>query len=96
MHRHYCTCEQSCVLRGVELNKVVYSLVEKNGVQQSERMSEQKIFSAYVLFLDTFESWKRKRRKTLIVSPECLVLRDAIVPLVRGSRPRQPHPPLKK
>ena len=93
MHRHYCTCEQSRVLRGVELSKVECSTLEQNGVQQSERMSEQKIFSAYVLFLDTFESWKRKRRKTLIVIPECLVHRDAIVPLVRGSRLPHPHPP---
>ena len=94
MHRHYCTCEQSRVLRGVELSKVECSTLEQNGVQQSERMSGQIIFSAYKLFLDTFESWKRKRRKTLIVSPECLVHRDAIVPLVRGSRPPHPHPPL--
>ena len=61
-------------------------------------LSEQMTFSAYVVFLDTFESWKRERRKTLTVRPECLVHRDAIVPLVRGSKPPHPHPtpPLKK
>ena len=63
-------------------------------LQQSEYTSEQMIFSAYMSILDTFESWKRKRRKTLIVRPECLVQRDSIVPLVRGSKP--PHPPFKE
>ena len=63
MHRHYCTCEQSRVLRGVELSKVECSTLEQNGVQQSERMSEQMIFPPMCCFWTLSNHGKGKDEK---------------------------------
>ena len=69
VHGHYCTCEQGCVLRGVEQSqaeqsKVECSAVEQNGVQQRERFEWPNDFFCLWGFFGHFRIMEKGKKKT--------------------------------